>query len=118
MLATTMRDLIQISWSLFFSWALFLLAGFGYQLRRCLFWYIGIVLLFTLLYWWSDPVHLPWWAALAESINVFHGRGASPMIAALAHPVRFTLLTVVEAVFGLIIEVIFVATMVQRLFGK
>ncbi|GHP00314.1 hypothetical protein KSF_103610 [Reticulibacter mediterranei] len=72
----------------------------------------------TLFYWWSDPTQLPWWAALGESVNVFHGRGASPMITALAHPVSFILLTVVEAVFGLVIEVVFVATMVQRLFGK
>jgi uncharacterized protein YjbI with pentapeptide repeats len=118
LLAKTMRQRFQISWSLLFSWALFLLAGYGYRLRRCLFWYVGIVLAFLLLYWWLDPTHLPWWVALGESVNVFHGRGATPAIAQLAHPVWFTLLTVVEAMIGLVIEVVFVATMIQRLFGK
>jgi Pentapeptide repeats (8 copies) len=118
LLAKTIQYRIQSSWSWLFSWTLFLLAGYGYRLRRCLFWYIGIVLTFTFLYWWIDPVHLPWWVALGESVNVFHGRGTTPNITELAHPARFLVSTVVEAIVGLVIEVIFVATMVQRLFGK
>ena len=118
LLAQTMRKRFHMIWPLLFSWVLFLLAGYGYRLRRCLSWYIGIVLAFTLLYWWLDPVQFPWWVALGESVNVFHGRGAAPTIAQLAHPVWFTLFTVVEALIGLLIEVVFVATMIQRLFGK
>jgi uncharacterized protein YjbI with pentapeptide repeats len=118
LLAQTMRQRLQMSWPLLFSWALFLLAGYGYRLRRCLFWYVGIVLAFMLLYWWLDPAQLPWWVALGESVNVFHGRGAAPSIAGLSHPVRFTLLTVAEAIIGLVIEIVFVATVIQRLFGK
>jgi hypothetical protein len=118
LLAQTLRQRFQISWSLLFSWALFLLAGYGYRIKRCLFWYLVIVLAFMLLYWRLDPVQFPWWAALSESVNVFHGRGAASTIAGLAHPVRFTLLTVAEAIIGLVIEVVFVATMIQRLFGK
>jgi uncharacterized protein YjbI with pentapeptide repeats len=118
LLAQTTRQRFQISWPLLFSWALFLLAGYGYRLRRCLFWYVGIVLAFMLLYWWLDPAQLPWWAALGKSVNVFNGRGAAPAIADFSHPVLFTLLTVVEAIIGLVIEIVFVATVVQRLFGK
>jgi uncharacterized protein YjbI with pentapeptide repeats len=118
LLAKGMRQQLRISGAWLFSWVLFLLAGYGYRLWRCALWYAGIVLLFALLYFWLDPVHIPWWAALSESVNVFHGRGATPNIAQLAHPVRFLLLTVVEAIVGLVIEVIFVATVIQRLFGK
>jgi hypothetical protein len=118
LLAQTMRQRFQMSWPLLFSWALFLLAGYGYRLRRCLLWYVGIVLGFMLLYWQLDPTQFPWWSALGESVNVFHGRGAAPTIAGMAHPVQFALLTVVEAIIGLVIEVVFVATMIQRLFGK
>ncbi len=118
LLAQTMKQRLQISWTLLFSWALFLLAGYGYRLRRCLFWYFEIVLLFMLLYWWLDPTHLRWWMALGESVNAFHGRGAAPAMTQLAHPVWFTFLTVAEAMIGLVIEIVFVATVIQRLFGK
>lgn len=118
LLAQTIKERLQVSGSLLFSWALFLLAGYGYRLRRCVFSYVGIVLTFMLLYWHLDPAQFPWWAALGESINVFHGSGAAPSVAQLAHPVRFTLLTVIEALTGLVIEIVFVATVIQRLFGK
>jgi uncharacterized protein YjbI with pentapeptide repeats len=108
----------QLLWPLLFSWVLFLLAGYGYRLRWCLLWPFGLVALFTLFYWMLDPVHMPWWVALGESVNVFHGRGAAPSIAELAHPVRFTILTIVEAVIGLVIETVFVATVLQKFFGK
>ncbi len=118
LLARTMKQRFQIGWSLLFSWTLFLLAGYGYRIWRCLLWYGGVVLLFMFFYWWLDPIHVPWWTALGESVNVFHGRGATPSIAELVHPIRFTLLTVAEAIIGLVVEVVFVATMIQRLFGK
>src|SRR6266487_2796626 len=118
LLARTMKQRFQIGWSLLFSWTLFLLAGYGYRIWRCLLWYGGVVLLFMFFYWWLDPIHVPWWTALGESVNVFHGRGATPSIAELVHPLRFTLLTVAEAIIGLVVEVVFVATMIQRLFGK
>lgn len=101
-----------------FSWFLFLLAGYGYRLRWCLLWPIGFVAVFTLIYWGLDPVHMPWWVALGESVNVFHGRGAAPNIATLAHPVWFTAFSIAEAILGLIIETVFVATIIQRFFGK
>src|SRR5690242_16948258 len=63
-----------------FSWMLFLLAGYGYRLRWCLLWPVGLVAVFALCYWALDPVHLPWWIALGESVNVFHGRGAAPNV--------------------------------------
>jgi hypothetical protein len=118
LIAKKMKQRLQVIGVLLFSWFLFLLAGYGYKLWRCALWYAGIVLVFMLLYWWLDPINMPWWVALLESVNVFHGRGAAPNLVSLAHPLRFTILTVIEAIIGLVVEVVFVATVLQRLFGK
>lgn len=102
-----------------FSYLLFGLAGYGYKLKRCLLWYIGVILLFMTLYHVLEREAFPGLTtALAESVNVFHGRGAAPNITALRDAVLFARLTIVEATMGLLIEVVFVATAIQRLFGK
>jgi len=105
-----------LSW--LFSWFLFLIAGYGYRLRYCLMWYVFVVGGCTLAYLFMEPHYFTWWTALAESVNVFHGRGASPNLPQLAHPARFAALTIVEAWTGLVIEVVLVATLIQRFFGK
>lgn len=105
-----------LSW--LFSWFLFLIAGYGYRLRYCLLWYVFIVSGCALAYLLMEPHYFTWWTALAESVNVFHGRGASPNLPQLAHPARFAMLTIAEAWAGLVIEVVLVATLIQRFFGK
>jgi hypothetical protein len=107
---------VILSW--FFSWFLFLIAGYGYRLRFCLLWYLLTIGGFTLAYLLMEPHYFTWWSALGESVNVFHGRGASPNLPQLMHPARFALLTVIEAWTGLVIEVVLVATLIQRFFGK
>jgi uncharacterized protein YjbI with pentapeptide repeats len=105
-----------LSW--LFSWFLFLIAGYGYRLRYCLLWYILVVGGCALAYLHMESHYFTWWTALAESVNVFHGRGASPNLPQLAHPARFAMLTIAEAWTGLVIEVVLVATLIQRFFGK
>jgi uncharacterized protein YjbI with pentapeptide repeats len=105
-----------LSW--LFSWFLFLIAGYGYRLYNCVFWYIVVVGGCAFAYLLMEPHYFTWWTALAESVNVFHGRGASPSLPQLAHPARFAVLTIAEAWTGLVIEVILVATLIQRFFGK
>ena len=107
---------ILISW--LFSWFLFLIAGYGYRLRFCFFWYFLVILGCAFAYLLVEPHYFTWWTALGESVNVFHGRGASPNIPQLTHPARFAMLTIAEAWAGLVIEVVFVATLIQRFFGK
>lgn len=107
---------ILVGW--LFSWFLFLLSGYGYRLRYCLLWYLLVVGGCAIAYMFLEPHYFTWWTALGESVNVFHGRGASPSLPQLAHPTRFALLTIAEAWAGLVIEVVLVATLVQRFFGK
>jgi hypothetical protein len=102
----------------FSSWCLFLIAGYGYRLLFCLFWYFPIILGFAFAYLHMEPHYFTWWTALGERVNVFHGRGASPNIPQLTHPARFVMLTIAEAWAGLVIEVVFVTTLIQRFFGK
>jgi uncharacterized protein YjbI with pentapeptide repeats len=107
---------ILLSW--LFSWFLFLLSGYGYRIRYCLCWYLFFILGFTFAYLIVEPHYFTWWTALGESVNVFHGRGASPNLPQLTHPARFAMLTIIEAWTGLVIEVVLVATLIQRFFGK
>ena len=60
--------------------------------------------------------NLPWYEALILSISSFHGRGFFQPLQTLGDPVA--IIASVEAVFGLFIEVAFIATFTQRFFGK
>ncbi|WP_220200181.1 hypothetical protein [Ktedonospora formicarum] len=55
---------------------------------------------------------------LAESVNGFVGRGAALNVASLHNAALFAKLSIIEAVVGLLLEVVFVATILQRFFGK
>ena len=64
----------------------------------------------------SQYENLPWYEALILSVSSFHGRGFFQPLQTLGDPVA--IIASVEAVFGLFIEVAFIATFTQRFFGK
>ncbi len=103
----------------FFSWFLLLLAGYGYRPLRSLFWYLLTIVGFALAYHALGLLSLFPPDALVYSLTSFHGRGFFP---GLEH--RTTLhdplimLAAFEAVIGLFIEISFIATFTQRVFGK
>lgn len=104
-----------------------LLAGYGYRPGRAILLYLAVIIWFANFYVWASkslitlglpPSHvqpLAWYEALILSVSSFHGRGFQPFqnlndpVAALAG---------IQAVFGLVIEVSFIATFTQRFFGK
>jgi hypothetical protein len=110
-----------------FSWILFLLAGYGYRPGRSILVYLAVIVWFANLYAWaahglltfglppSQLTSLPWYEALVLSVSSFHGRGFFQPLQSLGDPVA--ILAAIEAVFGLIIEISFIATFTQRFFG-
>jgi hypothetical protein len=104
-----------------------LLAGYGYRPGRAILLYLAVIVWFANCYVWAShgmltfglpPSHvspLAWYEALILSVSSFHGRGFQPFqhlndpVAALAG---------IQAVFGLVIEVSFIATFTQRFFAR
>ena len=116
-----------------FSWLSYIVCGYGYRLRRCFAFYIGAILVFSIIYslipygqasssfylpWWPKAVislYLPWWPkAVILSFTSFHGRGFLPN--EVAESVWHGAWAAVEAVVGLLIEVTLIATFTQRVF--
>ena len=117
-----------------FSWLACAVFGYGYRLGRCLALYVGVVLLFSLIYclipyghkasssfylpWWPKAVisfYLPWWPkAVILSFTSFHGRGFLP--SDVTGSVWHGAWAAGEAVVGLFIEVTLIATFTQRVF--
>ena len=112
-----------------FSWILYLLAGYGYQVWRTVFWYLVTIALFAFgyvqvthgvpLFGLSEPHNtqpLQWYEALVLSLASFHGRGFFPQGINLGDPVA--ILAAGEAVVGLFVEISFIATFTQRYFAN
>jgi hypothetical protein len=103
-------------------------AGHGYKPARSLYTYLGVLFGFAFLFFlagngWltfglgaSQYENLPWYEALILSVSSFHGRGFFQPLQALGDPVA--IIASVEAIFGLFIEVAFMATFTQRFLGK
>jgi hypothetical protein len=113
----------------FGSFLLDLISGYGYRPGRTLFCYLvtisgfmaGYLLLThgTPLFGLHEPASthpLQWYEALVLSIASFHGRGFFPAGINLSDPVA--ILAAMEAVIGLFIEIIFIATFTQRFFTR
>jgi uncharacterized protein YjbI with pentapeptide repeats len=108
------------------SWFMDVLAGYGYRPGRAVLLYFSVIVWFANFYTWtthgvltfglppSGFQPLAWYEALVLSISSFHGRGFLPF-PNLGDPV--TILAAIEAVFGLVIEISFIATFTQRFFG-
>jgi uncharacterized protein YjbI with pentapeptide repeats len=116
------------------SWLNCVVSGYGYRLGRCVALYVGVVLIFSLIYclipygpkassslhlpWWPKAVislYLPWWPkAVILSFTSFHGRGFLP--SEVMGSVWHGAWAAGEAVVGLLIEVTLIATFTQRVF--
>jgi len=111
-----------------FSWFLFLLAGYGYKPGRSFLAYLFVISGFATAYYLLGlhdvvgphhvfgPYHLTWYEAIVVSMTAFHGRGFFANQFQPGDPQAFV--AALEAFFGLIIEVTFIATLTRRLFGQ
>ncbi len=111
----SVRKRIQALGIWFFSWFLFLLAGYGYKPGRSFLAYLMVIGTFTALYLLLNP-YLAWYEAIVVSMTAFHGRGFSPSTFSPGDPLSIA--SAVEAFVGLIIEVTFIATLTRRFFGQ
>ncbi len=102
-----------------FSLFLDLLSGYGYKPLRCFIAYLLVILTFATTYFIIGhkigPVLSPL-GSVIFSMTSFHGRGFFPGGITLDDPL--TVVAALEAFIGLLIEVTFIATLTQRLFGK
>jgi uncharacterized protein YjbI with pentapeptide repeats len=102
-----------------FSLFLDLLAGYGYKPWRSFVAYLLVITVFATAYLvigrTVGPILSPV-GAWVFSMTSFHGRGFFPGGIKLDDPL--TILAALEAFVGLLIEVTFIATLTQRLFGK
>lgn len=106
----------------FFALLLEVLTGYGYRLGRILVAYLGIVLTCAAAYFalghlpgMVASAHLSLPSAVLVSITAFHGRVFNEPFAAGSPQVW---VTAIEAVFGLVIEGVFVAMLTKKFFGQ
>ena len=109
-----------------FSWLLNLVSGYGDRPGRAVACYIGVVATFAAAYFAitngligfiaSHSTRLAWYEALVLSISSFHGRGFFPSVPSLGDPIA--IVAAVEAIIGLFIELVFIATFTQRFFAR
>jgi uncharacterized protein YjbI with pentapeptide repeats len=102
-----------------FSLFLDLLSGYGYKPIRSFIAYLIVIATFAIVYFIIDHTVGPELSPLGSvvfSMTSFHGRGFFPGGIKLDDPL--TVLAALEAFVGLLIEVTFIATLTQRLFGK
>ena len=96
-----------------------LLTGYGYKPWRSFRAYLIVIIAFAIAYFiighTVGPVLSPL-GSFVFSMTSFHGRGFFPGGITLDDPL--TVLAALEAFVGLLIEVTFIATLTQRLFGK
>jgi hypothetical protein len=122
--AALLRDAKLGPW--LFSGLLNLVSGYGDRPGRALACYLVVVGAFTGVYWaitnqvfgvsTSHSAHLAWYEALVLSISSFHGRGFFPSMLSLGDPIA--LVAAAEAIIGLFIELVFIATFTQRFFAR
>jgi hypothetical protein len=102
-----------------FSGFLDLLAGYGYKPWRSFRAYLLVILAFAIANFiighTVGPVLSPL-GSFVFSMTSFHGRGFFPGGIGLDDPL--TVLAAIEAFVGLLIEVTFIVTLTQRVFGK
>jgi hypothetical protein len=105
------------------------ISGYGYRPGRTLLCYLATISGFMVgylvvtrgapLFGLYEPMTthpLQWYEALVLSVTSFHGRGFFPQGINLSDPVA--ILAAMEAVIGLFIEIIFIATFTQRFFAR
>ncbi len=97
------------------SLLLAMVSGYGYKVWRSVMAYVVVIALFTGLYLraWDSADGARWPGALVMSVLSFHGRGLG---SGFSLDNSVTMLSAAEAVIGLIIEIVLIATLTQRLF--
>jgi len=114
-----------LSW--LFSWFMFLVAGYGYRFGRSFLTYAAVISVFATAYYLLGlndigphhvlgPHYLSWYEAFVVSMTAFHGRGF--FVGTFSPGDPQALVAAIEAFLGLLIEVTFIATLTQRLFGR
>ena len=122
-----LRTRISILGNWLFSWFMFLIAGYGYRFGRSLLTYLMVISGFATLYYsygMNDvdahgkpgSHHLSFYEALVVSMTAFHGRGF--FVGTFSPGDPQALVAAIEAFLGLLIEVIFIATLTRRLFTQ
>jgi hypothetical protein len=99
---------------------LWLIAGYGYRPLRSLGTYLLVIAGFATAYYFLGGNTMPALdvhGAVVFSLTSFHGRGFSPG-GSLSPDNPLTTLAAIEAVIGLLIEIIFIATFTQRFFAR
>lgn len=102
------------------SLLLWLVSGYGYRLWHSFVTYGVLILAFAAANYWVAPCFAPFehvsgFQALILSVLSFHGRGfISNSTMVMAEP--YSALAAMEAFFGLLVEVILIATVTRRLF--
>jgi len=121
------RIRISMLWNWLFSWFMFLIAGYGYRFWRTFLAYLTVISGFAALYYSygihdidahnkPGPHHLSWCEAFVVSMTAFHGRGF--FVGTFSPGDPQALVAALEAFVGLLIEVIFIATLTRRLFTQ
>jgi hypothetical protein len=122
--AAQLRSFNLLQWV--FSNALNLVSGYGDRPLRALGVYLAVILAFAGVYFGittpsspiffsgSQPLQLH--EALVFSLSSFHGRGFFPSTIGLGDPVA--IVAALEAVVGLFIELVLIATFTRRLFER
>jgi len=106
---------------------MFLIAGYGYRFGRTFLTYLTVISGFATMYYFAGvhdidahnkpgPHHLSWYEALIVSMTAFHGRGF--FVGTFSPGDPQALIAAIEAFIGLLIEVIFIATLTRRLFTQ
>lgn len=113
-----------LSW--FGSWLMDLVAGYGERPGRIFASYLLVVSFFAATYYTvtnfvgavlaTNPAHLTWSEALVLSLSSFHGRGFFPQSISLGDPIA--VVAALEAVVGLFIELMLIATFSRRFLGN
>lgn len=103
-----------------FSLFLAITTGYGYRAWRSFASYVFVILAFATIYFLLGPragLPISYGEAIVFSMTSFHGRGFFPgENIGLSNPL--TIFAAIEAFVGLVIEITFIATLTQRLFGK
>ncbi len=119
MLQRTVFKLQKKFWQFLFSGFLDFLAGYGYRWWRSFRTYLLVITAFAITYFIIGRTVGPALSPVGSvvfSVTSFHGRGFFPGGIKLDDPL--TIVAAFEAFIGLLIEVTFIATLTQRLFGK
>lgn len=116
------RRLLRHRWRLFAwiaSWVLAIASGYGYRLWRIFVTYVIIVLVCAVVYfglgWYGYGPSIQPQEALLASVTAFHGRVFSEEFS-LQSPQAWV--AAIEAILGFVVEGIFIAMLVQRVFNR